>query len=152
MDSSDFLAPEPVSLNLTNSLASVVNNVQTSPQKPPGQSKPNFIWSLHWKGNESLYKWSRSHNQEMATTPIYCETWHGALFTRALQSLYKWWHWVDIDMFYENFKFDKISFCTYIRPRYQEWASLVFLESYEPLGKDVTVILSLIFRHPVLLL
>ena len=28
------------------------------------------------------------------------ETWHVALGTQALQSLYKWWPWVDLDLFY----------------------------------------------------
>ena len=36
----------------------------SSPLKPLGQSKPNFMWSLLGKGNESLYKWSRSHDQD----------------------------------------------------------------------------------------
>ena len=36
----------------------------SSPQKPFGLSKPNFIWSLLGKGNQSLYKWSRSHDQD----------------------------------------------------------------------------------------
>ena len=36
-------------------------NIQTSSSlKPHGQSKLNFIWI----GNESLYKWSRSHDQD----------------------------------------------------------------------------------------
>ena len=39
------------------------NNEISSPLKPLGQSKPNFIWSILGKG-ESLYKWSRSHDQD----------------------------------------------------------------------------------------
>ena len=39
------------------------HNIQTSsPLKPVGQSKLNFI-SLG-RGNESVYKWSRSHDQD----------------------------------------------------------------------------------------
>ena len=32
------------------------------------------------------------------------ETWHVALGTQALQSLYKWWPWVDLDLFYHKVK------------------------------------------------
>ena len=32
------------------------------------------------------------------------ETWHVALGTQALQSLYKWWPWVDLDLFYRKVK------------------------------------------------
>ena len=49
-------------INALSSSLSVVNNVQTSsPQKPLGQLKLNFMWSLLGKGEESLFKWSRSH-------------------------------------------------------------------------------------------
>ena len=41
------------------------HNIQTSSSlKPLSQSKPNFMWSILKKGNESLYKWSRSHDQD----------------------------------------------------------------------------------------
>ena len=33
------------------------------------------------------------------------ETWLAALWTQALQSLYKWWPWVDLDLFYGKVKF-----------------------------------------------
>ena len=32
------------------------------------------------------------------------ETWHLALGTQALRSLYKWWPWVDFDLFYGKVK------------------------------------------------
>ena len=32
------------------------------------------------------------------------ETWHVAFGTQALQSLYKWWPWVDLDLFYGKVK------------------------------------------------
>ena len=92
------------------------------------------------RGKESVYNWSRSligpgHMTKMAAMPIYdknlqkssptelivydLETWHGALCTQALQSLYKWWLWVDLDLFYDNVKFCGTCFYTYSRPRYQ---------------------------------
>ena len=39
------------------------------------------------------------------------ETWHVALGTQALQSLYKWWPWVDLDLFYGKVKFGPVCFC-----------------------------------------
>ena len=38
------------------------------------------------------------------------ETWHVALGTQALQSLYKWWPWVDLDLFYGKVKFGPLCF------------------------------------------
>ena len=54
-------------------LSSIVNTLQTSPQKPLGQSKPNFMWSLiaasvGW--GKSLFKLSRSCDQN-GRHPIY---------------------------------------------------------------------------------
>ena len=45
---------------------SIVHHFQRSSPKPLGQSKPNFMWSHHWKGKKCLYKW--------VTTPIYGKT------------------------------------------------------------------------------
>ena len=39
------------------------------------------------------------------------ETWHVALGTQALQSLYKWWPWIDLDLFYGKVKFGPLCFC-----------------------------------------
>ena len=39
------------------------------------------------------------------------ETWHVALGTQALQNLYKWWPWVDLDLFYGKVKFGPLCFC-----------------------------------------
>ena len=38
------------------------------------------------------------------------ETWHVALGTQALHSLYKWWPWVDLDLFYGKVKFGYLDF------------------------------------------
>ena len=37
---------------------------RSSSLKSLGQSKPKFMWSILGRGNESLYKWSRSHDQD----------------------------------------------------------------------------------------
>ena len=38
------------------------------------------------------------------------ETWHVALGTQGLQSLYKWCPWVDLDIFYGKVKFGNLGF------------------------------------------
>ena len=38
------------------------------------------------------------------------ETWHVALGTQTLQSLYKWWPWVDLELFYGKVKFGILGF------------------------------------------
>ena len=35
-------------------------------------------------------------------------TWHAASGTQALQNLYKWWPWVDLDLFYGKVKFGRL--------------------------------------------
>ena len=53
-----------------SSSSSVRPQFQTSsPLKPLGHSKPNFVWSLLGKGEESLYKWSRSVTYEKYDGP-----------------------------------------------------------------------------------
>ena len=78
---------------------------RSSPLKPLGQSKPNFMWSILGKGSlgrgkESLYKWSRSHDQQKIAKTFknlllknqwadFHETLYVASGTRAHHSLYK---------------------------------------------------------------
>ena len=38
------------------------------------------------------------------------ETWHVASGTQAIQSLYKWLPWVDLDLFYGKVKFGNLGF------------------------------------------
>ena len=40
------------------------HNIQIYCLKPLGHSKPNFMWSIVREGVESLYKWSRSDDQD----------------------------------------------------------------------------------------
>ena len=86
------------------SKSSVRPQFQTSSLKPLDQSKPNSMWSLLGKG-ERVYINGPGHMTKMAAIPIYgknlknlifqnqmsydLETWHVALVTQALQSLYK---------------------------------------------------------------
>ena len=39
------------------------------------------------------------------------ETWYAALGAQVLPSLFKWWHWVDLDLFYGEVKFGPLCFC-----------------------------------------
>ena len=52
--------------------ASVVHHFQrSSPLKPLGQSKPNFMWSLLWEGVTKDCINGPCHMTKMAATPIY---------------------------------------------------------------------------------
>ena len=80
-----------------------------------------------WEGGTKIYINGPGHMTKMAAMPIYgktlkslllqnqksydLETWHVALGTQALQSLYKWWPWVDLDLFYGKVKFGSLCFC-----------------------------------------
>ena len=67
------------------------------------------------------------HMTKMAAMPIYgknlkknllrnqkaddLETWYAALGARVLPSLFKWWPWVNPDLFYGKVKFGSLCFC-----------------------------------------
>ena len=92
-----------------------------------GQSKSNFIWSLHGMGERKfvqmkqvtwtswppypyMVKTLKNHllrNQKADDI----ETWCAALSAWVLPSLYKWWPWVDLDLFYGKVKFPPLCFC-----------------------------------------
>ena len=91
----------------------------SSPQKPFGLSKPNFMWSLLWKRNQSLYKWSRSHYQDgrqahlwLKPLKIFSRTESHMIFKFGMQHgglrLYKICindDWVDLDLSFANLGF-----------------------------------------------
>ena len=69
-----------------------------------------------------IYRHVAGHMTKMAATPIYGkktfknlllqnrwtdfhETWYVASMTPANHSLFKWWPWVDLDLFYGKVKF-----------------------------------------------
>ena len=89
--------------------------------------KPKFHVESPWEGGTKVYINGPGHMTKMAVMPKYGkknfknlllkkrksydpETWHAALGTQFLQSLYKWWPWVDLDLFYGNVKFCKLGF------------------------------------------
>ena len=81
-------------------------------------SQISYRASMGW-GNESLFN-RPGHMTKMALMPIYgktlknlflwnqkvddIETWYAALGARVLPSLFKWWTWVDLDLFYNKVK------------------------------------------------
>ena len=75
--------------------------------------------------NEMKIWWhDAGHMIKMAATPIYGknpskiffsdihETWYVAFGTPAHHSLFKWWPWSDIDIFYGKVKFGNLCFST----------------------------------------
>ena len=87
---------------------------QTSPLKPLGRLKPNFIWSLlgsgEWKFIQTvLVTWPRwlpcPHMVKTLKNLLLrnqkaddLETWYAASGARVLPNLFKWWSWVDVDV------------------------------------------------------
>ena len=79
-----------------------------------------------YEGRTKVYMNGPSHRTKMAAMPIYGknlykfhlqnrkfydpETWYAASGTQCLQSLYKWWPWVDFDLFYGNVEFSNLGF------------------------------------------
>ena len=91
------------------------------------RSKPNFMWSLR-----EMEEW-KFIQVVLVTWPIWLpcpymvkalknlllrnwkvndlECWYTALGTRVLPSLFKWWPWIDLDLFYIKVKFGPLCFC-----------------------------------------
>ena len=75
-----------------------------------------LCWASSGRGNQSLYKWARSHDQD-GPMPIYgknplenqksydLETWLAASDTQGLQSWFKRRPWNDLELFYVKVKF-----------------------------------------------
>ena len=121
--------PDPDSIGMVRRPSYVVcqHFKTSSPLKPLDQLKPNFIWSLLEMGEQKCVQmvqvtWPRwppcpymvkilknllLRNQ----TADDLETWYVALGSRVLPSLFKWWPWVDLDIFYGKVKFGPLCFC-----------------------------------------
>ena len=100
--------------------------LETSPQKPLGQSKSNFIWSFYAIGERKfaqmvLVTWPRwppcpymvktlknllLRNQKADDL----ETWYASSGAWVLPGLLKWWPWVDLDLFYSKVKYGPLCF------------------------------------------
>ena len=90
--------------------AVVVHNAQTSSSlKPLSRSKPNFMWSLFWKGKRKFVRgiwvtclrWPpcpymvKTLQKSSSPEPAggFHEIWYVASGTPAHHSLFKWWPW-----------------------------------------------------------
>ena len=96
-----------------------------SSQKQLGQSKSKVYTERPWDGGTKVCSNGPGHMTKMATMPIYgknlkknfrnqkaddLETWWAALGARVLPRLFKWWPWVDLDLFYGKVKFGPYAF------------------------------------------
>ena len=83
--------------------------------------------SFQVQGNENQWTWCWSHDQDGGQAHIwlkpfknllrnwwtdFCQTWYVALGTPAHHCLFKWWPWIDLDLFYGKVKFGNLSFST----------------------------------------
>ena len=87
---------------------------------------PNFVWKFSgtrkWKSvGMMLVTWPRWPPRPYMVKPFknlllwnrradFHETWYVALGTPAHHSLFKWWPWNDLDLFYNNVKFGNLGF------------------------------------------
>ena len=96
----------------------------SSSPKALGQSKPNFMWSLLGKGERKFVRgiwvtWPRWPPRRYIVKTLqylllqnwwtdFHETWYVASGTPAHHNLFKWWPWVDLDLFYGKVKFGNL--------------------------------------------
>ena len=101
-----------------------------------------FTWSLSVIGNESLFKWSWSCDQDGRHAHIWLKpfktlrnqqaydlrTWYKASRTKALQTWFKWWSRVDLDLVFIKVRFTPNAFVwenawilDFIKPKSWNW-------------------------------
>ena len=93
--------------------------------------------SFQVQGNENLMTWCWSHDKDGRHSPIwqksvknlprnpradFHETWYVALGTQAHHSLFKWWPWFDLDLFY-----GRVKFCYW-----KQWRQRIFQKLLQP--------------------
>ena len=72
-------------------------------QNGPGHMTKMAAMPLYGKNLKNLILWNQKAYD--------LETWYVASGARVLPSLFKWWPWVDLDLFYGNVKFGSLCFC-----------------------------------------
>ena len=82
-----------------------------------GQSMSNFMWSLHGMGERKFIQTVQVTGPRWLPCPYMVKTLKNLLllnqkaddleswYARVLLSLFKWWCWVDLDLFYGKVKF-----------------------------------------------
>ena len=128
-----FISPEPLYssvVSLQDRYASVVHcrHFQTSsPPKPLGRLKPNFMWNLLGMGEEKFVQmvqviWPRWPPCPYVVKTLKnlllqnwkaddLETWYAVPGAWVLPNLFKWWPLVYHDIFYGKVKFGPLCFC-----------------------------------------
>ena len=105
-------------------LSSTLFNIFSSENTGPIEAKVHMESPLDW--GMKVCSNGPGHMTKMAAMPIYgenikksspepkannIETWYAASGARVLPSLFKWWPWVDLDLFYGKIKFGPLCFC-----------------------------------------
>ena len=94
-------------------------------RKVQGWLKPNFMWSHHGMGKRKFVQmvqvtlpvWLpcsymvKSLKSLLFWNQMYLKSWYAASGTWVLPSLFKWWPWVELDLFYGKVKFGPLCFC-----------------------------------------
>ena len=99
----------------------------SSPLKPLGRLKPSSMWRLLGIEERNFVRtvqvtWPRwppwpymlksLKNLLLRNQKAYdLETWYVASSAQVLPSLFKWWSWVDLDLFYGKVKFGPLCIC-----------------------------------------
>ena len=85
--------------------------------------KVKFHMEPPWDGGRKVCSNGPGHMSKMAAMPIYGKNlkkssspepkgrWPWKKSAQVLPSLFKWWRWVDLDLFYGNVKFGPLRFC-----------------------------------------
>ena len=90
-------------------------NIFSSETTWPIEAK--FHMKFPWDAGTKIYSNDPGHMTKMAVMPIYGKNliWYAASGAQVLPSLFKWWPWVDFDLFYGKVKFGPLCFCMEFR-------------------------------------
>ena len=97
-------------------------------EKPLGRLKPNLMWRLNGMGEQKFVQIVQVTWPRWLPCPYMVKKWkivfllwnqkaddleslYAALDTRVLPNLFRWWPWVDFDLFYGKVKFGSPCFC-----------------------------------------
>ena len=97
--------------------------------------KPPWEWGMIDYSNDPGYMTSMAAMPYMVKTLkniLLCnqtadnlESWCVALGTLILPSLFKWWPWVDLDLFYSNVKFGPVCFCMWKKVKTMDFSETI---------------------------
>ena len=104
-----------------------IQHFQTSfPEKPLSRLKSNFIWSLNGMGGRTYVQMVQVTWPSWPPRLNMVKTWkilllwnqnaydfeslYAASSSRVLPGLFKWWPWLDLDLFYSHAKYGPLCF------------------------------------------